>query len=72
MRINEKFESDGSIQIEGFVKNIHHPIISISNNRGYWKVETSSCLPVEIDKAEQYLECMNKVMEKYREYRDCF
>lgn len=72
IRIKESHDTDGSIRIEGYVKNINHPIISISNSRGYWKVEGSSSLPVEIDQAQFFISCYIKVIQKWREYRDNF
>ena len=62
-----KTEVNGrNVRISGFVG--HTEVISVSNTIfGKWTIGCSSCLPVDVRRAKDYIDCMAAVMEKARE-----
>lgn len=49
-------------RISGYVG--HREVMSLSLMMGEWVVGSSSCLPVNIDMARLYVECMQRVFSK--------
>lgn len=60
-----------STQITGYV-GTNEVIVIGGGPDDPWHVGMSSCLPVSIDRAALYLECMARVMDRAREYGAIF
>lgn len=56
-----------STEVIGYVGS--HEVMSISGGpEDAWRVGMSSCLPVQFERAALYVECMNRVLARAREY----
>lgn len=56
-----------STEVRGFVGT--HEVMSMNSRpSGEWTVGSSSCLPTDPGRAALYVECMNRVIARAREY----
>jgi hypothetical protein len=56
-----------STEVVGYVGS--HEVMSMSGGpEDEWRVGMSSCLPVHVDRAAAYVECMVRVLSRAREY----